>query len=562
LRGDAGELDGRFMEIDEELPGTFVARVGYVPGTMKSISGASNRIAVGAITALGFASCYFQLFIYPAMPLVPSGDQVLSLQNAIRMLDGKLPYRDFPLVTTPGTEVLYALLIHAWGAKAWIPNLAMAVLGAALTLLIALIAMRVLHGGAALLPAALFAGLVLPGSLYATHHWFSTLSILAALLVLIDGVTVRRAAAAGVFCGIAGYFTQTSALVVVCALLVFFVLERSGAMSWKEIWRRCAALCGAAGVVLISAEVYFIGAAGLSRFLFWTVVAPIRYYPATKPFNTWRVYGLSFRGHVGIGHLLGLIFVHALVPLVYVAFFIRRNRHKGEEKREHAQLLIALVGIGLFLPIMSAPSALRLFTVAAPAVILLVCLLTEYQKASWTLYAGSAVALILAVAIPIREQIHWRGTLDTPAGRLASLDPEMFGELQWTALRTHGGEAFFGSSTVCYALGLKNRTPLNFTTPDDFTRPSEVAELVQSLENDRVPLMVLVPGGSQAQSNYEATDHMGPFREYLQENYRLEERFGTGDEAWIRVDAKPDGKENRSVGQNGSDAEQPHEKAP
>jgi hypothetical protein len=265
---------------------------------------------------------------------------------------------------------------------------------------------------------------------------------------------------------------------------------------------------------------------------------------------------------VGIGHLLGLIFVHALLPLVYVAFFVRRNRRRGEEKREQAQLLIALVGIGLFLPIMSAPSALRLFTVAAPAVILLVCLLGEHRKAAWTLYAGTAVAMALAVVIPIREQIHWRGTLDTPTGRLASLDPEMFGELQWTATRTHGGEAFFGNSTVCFALGLKNGTPLNFTTPDDFTRPSEVTELVRALENDRVPLMVLVPGGYEAQSNYEATDHMGPFREYLQENYRLVERFGTGDEAWIRIDAKTDGKTGAPSVQNGSDSEQPGKKTP
>jgi hypothetical protein len=545
-----------------EHPRTSLTTANHSRAGMRSSSLASGPTGVGAITALAFASVYFQLFIYPAMPLVPSGDQVLSLQNGIRILDGKLPYRDFPLVTTPGTELLYALLMHVWGARAWIPNLTMAVLGAALTLLIALIAMRVLKGEAALLPAALFVGLVLPGSLYATHHWFSTLGILAALLVLIDEVTTARAAAAGVFCGIAGYFTQTSALVVVCALVVFFVLERSGAVSWRDVWRRCAVLCGAAGVVLIAAEAYFIGAAGLSRFLFWTVVVPIRYYPATKPFNTWRVYGLSFRGHVGIGHLLGLIFVHALVPLVYVAFFVRRNRRKGDEKREHALLLIALVGIGLFLPIVSAPSALRLFTVAAPAVILLVCLLTEYRKATLALYAGSAVALALAVAIPMRQHSHWRGTLDTPTGRLASLDPDVFEELQWTAKRTRGGEAFFGSSTVCFALGLRNGTPLNFTTPDDFTRPSEVAELVQALENDRVSLMILVPGGYQANPNYEASDHMGPFREYLRANYKLEVRFGTGDEAWIWFDTKTDSKTYSPAGLNGTDVKEAGEKAP
>jgi hypothetical protein len=530
---------------------TIAAPVAYAPRAMKSLSRVANPIAIGAITALGFASSYFQLFIYPAMPLVPWGDQVMWLQNGIRILGGQLPYRDYFQLTTPGSDLFYALLVHLWGARAWIPNLAMAFLGAALTLLITLIARRVLKGGAALLPGALFVGLILPGSLYATHHWFSTLGVLAALLVLIDRVTVGRAAAAGVFCGIAGYFTQTKAAAVICALLVFFIVERSRAGGWREVRRRGAALCGAAGAVLIAGDAYFIRAAGLSRFLFWTVVFPIRYFSAAKPFNTWRVYGLGFKGQVGIGHLLGITFVHVLIPLVYAAFFVARYLRKGEEKRERALLLIAMVGIGLFLPIASAASGLRLFTVAAPGVILLVCLLAEYRKTAWVLYAGSGVALGLAILIPIREQGHWRRTLDTPTGRLAILDADRFEELRWAAERTRPGDTFFGSPPICFALGLRNPTPLNFTTPDDFTRPGQVADVVRALDENRVPLMVLFPDGYLPRPNESASDHMGPFREYLRENYRLAERFATGDEAWVRVDLVS---HNKGISSFGADA--------
>ncbi len=38
-----------------------------------------------------------------------------------------------------------------------------------------------------MLPALLFTGFVLYGSLDPTHHWFSTFAVMAAMLVLLDG---------------------------------------------------------------------------------------------------------------------------------------------------------------------------------------------------------------------------------------------------------------------------------------------------------------------------------------------------------------------------------------
>ncbi len=516
-------------------------------------SWAASPTALVTITVLGFTSSYFQQFIFPAVPLVPWGDQVMWLQNGIRILGGRLPYRDYFQLTTPGTDLFYALLLGVWGTRAWIPNLMMAFLGAGAALLITLIARRVLSGAMALLPGVLFIGFVLPGSLYATHHWFSTVSVLGTVLVLIEEVTTTRAAAAGALCGLAGYFTQTKAVLAIGALLVYFILRRERMEGWREVCRRCGAVCGAAAIVLIVADAYFMRAAGLMQFLFWTVVFPIRYFAAAGPYNTWRAYGMGFGLHMGAGHLLGFIFVHATVPLVYVVFFIQYVRKRIEKEKEAAQLLIALVGSALFLAIASAPSPLRVFSVSPPALILLFCMSRENWTARVGLYASTAIAFVLAIAVPMRTQTHWRAFLDTPSGRIAFREPERYEEFRWAFARTHTGEGFFGNPPMCFALGLQNPTPLNFTTTDDFTRPSQVAQLLRTLEENHVPLMMLVPGGYLPRYMNDASDHMEPFREYLEKHYELEERFETGDEAWVRIDSKESGGASAAVNPHGLD---------
>jgi hypothetical protein len=42
---------------------------------------------------------------------------------------GQLPYRDYCQIVTPGTDLVYALLIWLFGLQMWIPNLLMAVFG-------------------------------------------------------------------------------------------------------------------------------------------------------------------------------------------------------------------------------------------------------------------------------------------------------------------------------------------------------------------------------------------------------------------------------------------------
>jgi hypothetical protein len=285
---------------------------------------ADRPLALTGITAFGFASAYLQQFVFPAVPLTPWGDQVMWLQDGIRILGGQIPYRDYFQLTTPGSDLFYAALLRIFGVRAWIPDLTMALLAAGVALLITLISKRLLDGIAAFAPALLFIGFTLPGSLYATHHWFSTLGILAAVLALMDRVDARRAALAGLLCGIAGCFTQTKAALAAVAIVAFLLLASRDSLDFqRRVWRECAAFCAAFAAVLLAVNAYFIRAADLSNFLFWTVIFPVRYFSAAKPFNTLRVYGMDFGRDMGVLHIAGFLFVHAVVPLIFIAFFAR-----------------------------------------------------------------------------------------------------------------------------------------------------------------------------------------------------------------------------------------------
>lgn len=486
------------------------------------------------VTALAFASGYFQQFLYPGIPLTPWGDQVMWLGNGIRMLEGRLPYRDYFQFTTPGCDLFYALMVKIWGARAWIPDLTMVAIGALAALLITLIARRVLSGTAALIPALLFIGFVLPNSLYATHHWFTALAVLAATNAMLDEATIGRAAAAGALCGVAACFTQSKAVIVAAVFLIFIFLRREAAESRRQVWREVAALCGGFAIVFIAVNAYFIRAAGISTYLFWTFIFPLRYFSAGKPFNTFRIYGNGLGSNMGVLRTVGFLFTHALVPLIYVVFFVQVFRRRVEGEKKDALLLIALVGVALSLAIASAPSPLRIFTVSPPALILLVCTAREGRMANVVIGLSAGLALLVAILAPIRFQTHWHAFLDTPSGRIAFLEPDRFELFQWAKAETHPGEMFFGNAPVCFALGLNNPTPLDYTTTDDFTRPALVADVVRDLETDRVPLILLLSGEYLPPPKDDATDHARPFREYLFRNYQLERRFETGDEAWIR----------------------------
>jgi hypothetical protein len=495
-----------------------------------------------------FAVCYFRSFVSLNNPLVLWGDQVGFFNDGSRMVAGQLPYRDYFLVATPGTDLVYALLIQCFGVRMWIPNLLMACLAGITALLMTLIASRLMRAAIVALPALLFAGFMLLTSMEATHHWFSTIAILAAILAVIDGTTLPRVVAAGAWCGIAACFTQNKGALAVVAFAACLAWGegRSGTQD-RERWQKCLLLCGVAAVVFAAVNAYYVWAAGLRHWLFCIVEFPLRYY-GSVPINNWRVLIHDVRWHGGLARWAAIPFIYATVPLVYFVFFAVARRRSDEpgEQISRRLLLVAMVGIAMFLAIASSPSVKRLATVSPPAMILLAWLLDQPGSVirGFRVVLVSA-ALTLAIAMPLHIQTRWRSYLDLPSGRSALLDPELFEEYDWLLHNTQPGQYLFGLPPLHYAFHMRNPAAIEGYETTNYTRPEQVAALVEALERRQVPLLVIRQSRDLLRATDSPSDHLGPFRTYVISNYRLTKSFPTGDDVWQRVETPVQSSEGR-----------------
>jgi hypothetical protein len=414
-------------------------------------------------------------------------------------------------------------------------------LAALAALVMTLIASRLMRGPIILLPGLLLASLILVTSTDATHHWFSTIAILAALLVMMEGITFPRIAAVGALCGVAACYTQSNGAMATAAFVVYLVAHasRQNEMPSKVAWPKSLLLCGVAVAVFAAANLYFIQAAGLRMWLYCLVVYPLRYYSA-QPNNNWRVLIEGFPPHPSLITWVVFSFVYVTVPMVYVVFFAGSRKLSKKEGAERLDLLllVAITGVAMFLSVVLAPSVKRLVTVSPPAMILLAWLLNRPGKAvaGFKILLASA-GFALAIAVPVHLQMRSLFYLDLPAGRAALFDPDLYVEYRWLLENTHPGEYFFGLPLFYSPFHMQNPAPVLDFWPSDYTRPWQVAALVDALESHQVSMLVLRRTNDFLWARGSPSDHLEPLRVYVSQNYRLAKTFPTRDEVWLRVDA-------------------------
>jgi len=485
-----------------------------------------------------FVFLYLEAFILPRTPLLAYGDQSVYLLNATRMLQGQVIYRDFFEFTPPGTESVYTALFHGFGVRAWIPQAMLVFLGVALTWLSVYVSKSLMKGPVVFLPGLLFVTLVFRNALDASHHWYAVLAAIGALAVLIEARSLRRVAFAGVLCGLATWFTQIHGLACLLGFGLFLCWEnRRTARPRRSLVKTEVSLLGGflAGIVLLDAPFAF--RAGLSRFLFCTLVFPLKYYSAGR-YNTWRAYMAELppiHSWLDLVRAGPFLFVYLAVPLVYLLFLVRYWGTSTAQPGEPWErlMLVNIAGLFLFASVAAAPSYLRMCVVSLPALIVLVWLVSRSGRPERLILSGLwLVALTLAVAEPIARQRHWRGYLDLPTGRTAFLDPVPYEKYRWISERTHSSEPLFGDQLVSFALGLRDPAEIAFITPDDYTRPEQVTNLIQALERERVRYVLWYPDLDSPPSA--AGDHLEPLRAYLRGRYHIARVFADGDRIWDR----------------------------
>ncbi len=489
-----------------------------------------------------FAFLYLQLFVPPFTPIWTGGDEIIFLADASRMLDGQVLYRDFTQMTFPATDVLYFAAFKVFGARMWIPNLMLLLLGVSLTCVAYFLADRIKLGKATFLPPLLFLTLVYRDRLDATHHWYSVLATLAALAVLIDRRTHRRIAVAGALCGLAACFTQSLGLLTLLAFMAFLYWEAKKTSNTDRVWVKKEALLVACVVaVVLMGTGYFIRAAGFDKFIDSTIVFSLRYYPSFQGANTWQGYMIGlpeFLHWQKAPSLLGFLSIHALLPLAYILFFVRYHRDSRKSPGElwDPLMLINLVGLSSLISVAAAPTWARLYYVSLPALILFTWMLeSEGRVGRFLCNALYAIAATLMIALPVAKQLHQRTYLDLPTGRTAFLNQDAYARYRWAASETRPGDFFFGGlfPDFYFLLNLRNPGPVPFITPYEYTRPEEVQELLTGLETKQVKI-VLWTSALDLPTNPQG-DHLGPLRIYIRNHYHLTRSFPEY-EVWSRND--------------------------
>ncbi len=252
----------------------------------------------------------------------------------------------------------------------------------------------------------------------------------------------------------------------------------------------------------------------------------------------------------GAGDLASLIpylFIHALLPFIYVlcTYWLVRNKKTVRHDEWRSIFLLISVGIALLVSVMSAPTFLRLCVVAPPAVILCVwlCERTDgaYDRVRTALWT---VTIFAVIYLPITRQLHRHTIASLPTGDVALVNDKQYEKIWWLAQHTNPGDTFFNDPTMAFALSLESHGPLDFVTPSDFTRPQQVDDLISSVTRHRTRYIFLYPELNQSNC---ATDNLKLFRQYVAKNYHLARVVSRG-EIWQRNGSL--GMDQKAIGGN------------
>jgi hypothetical protein len=512
------------------------------PETKSSLS--RKHLAVFLAGACAFL--YLRTFLLPATPFAVTDDQSLFFARASRIVQGQIPYRDFFEIVTPGTDLIYAAGFRILGIHAWVMAMWTVTTGLAFSLVITYIAAKILRGPSVWLPGLLFLVFDFNSALDLTHQWFSTLAALAMAAVLMGGLRTRRILSAGLLCGVAILFTQTKGALVFLGVAFYLIGVTRLTAEGGNIVRRLALFTLPVVFTVMGVLGYYVYKGGYQAVFFDLIIFPPRFMTLSEV-NTPRTYIhqlaqlFDFRSRANIALLIPSLFIYALVPFVYVAglFQLWRRRAALPATLQRNLILLHVVGLALFLAVAHGPRFFRLCTVAPPAILIFVWLVSlptaarrYVRKLSW------AVAGCYFILLSIHRQVQWHDTLDLPTGRTAFTDKALFHKFQWLAERTHPSDGFFNDSALALYLSLANPTQTEFVAYDETTRPEQVAAIVQALQRNPPAYIALFPVKPEYALH---GDNAAPFRQFVSNNYERANVFSQNqsheEELWQRSPA-------------------------
>lgn len=201
----------------------------------------------------------------------------LWLDEANRVVDGDVMYRDFFEFVPPGVVYLNAAVMVVFGTRiAAFVYMAVA-LATLLTVLTHRLAVRLVGPGWRLLPPALFAAILCASDQIGDHKALTTLFGLTAVLLVAPSRSARRLFAAGACAGAAILCTTDVGMALAASLLGGLALGRVGRRGLAAFTLGCSIPVGAV-------MGWFCLKAGLGTVFYDTILFPITHYRRANPF--------------------------------------------------------------------------------------------------------------------------------------------------------------------------------------------------------------------------------------------------------------------------------------
>jgi hypothetical protein len=447
---------------------------GSRPGSRPQIalSPAGDRRRTAAFVCLVF--CASALFLYACtfrrttpIWLMNKGESGIWIDEAARVLDGEVMYRDFFELVGPGVVYCDALFLSLLGRTAAAAMIIPIVVGAALTALLWHLSSHFFNGGVQLVPPLLFVSITYAGYCPGNHKWWMWLFALAAIDVL---VTCRRswvaAAAAGALMGAAVLCTQDMAVWLTLGIFTVFVIRRE----------RVTLIAFTASFLLAVSLVLgcFAAVAGLPTLFYDLVLFPLTQYSHANG-------GAVFFGG---GSRLRALVTWGVVLLSVAGACVAAS--KREERNEWWWVVVP----GLF--VLVASSATRtieptqtsvravLLVITIPAV---VQWLRPQKLASFASALLVVIGLAAACAYVVRRQWFVTTRVSTRAGAVWSDVP--LAEIAWIEANTVPGEAVFlfpDEGGVFFLTRTRNATPFPYLQDMEFSPRFQIDAAAAAIE--------------------------------------------------------------------------------
>lgn len=404
-------------------------------------------------------------------------DEGIYLAGAERVLHGQVPYRDFFVLTGPGSFWIEALILKLLGSTLARARLAMVLDLALLSGTVYWLAARLTSRRIALVTAFIFLALETRPlfRLYVNHRWDSSAVATLAVAFIFWGTEQRRFfafLAAGLCAALAVWITP-SVLALVLVLAIWILLNPELRKPWWPYLLGVGICSLAAGGVLL-----FQGALGpMWHDLRW---ASIHYpaanrvpygYGAIAPGGLLAVYaGASVRAALARTTGLLAVLLPPLLPLgVYFAWLWRRWRNVEFTQQEKLATLLVIASFGLILSTYPRWSADQLLFVTPIFYVLGAYLLDRYLRFRALRITALAGILGLGAATVGYSVGHVRAepTLETRVGRVRAylLDQAL---ITFATQRIHPGDTLFVYPylpIVYFLTGARNPTQYSFLQP-------------------------------------------------------------------------------------------------